>query len=138
MTRIDQIKSLLEKVNLIAWKYRHILQEPQYRFNIFSILRQEDDEVYLHSRFLAELLDPKGGHCQDHALLEAFLQQVGIEGFRGATSCRNPVNGSQMRLLGSAPFRRPQTGSQYTATTVLAAHTLLLDVDRPRAYALLH
>jgi len=82
MTLIDQTQLLLDKVGLITWKYRQILQGPEYRFNVFSILRREDDEVYLHSRFLAELLDPDGGHCQGHALLEAFLQQVGIDGFR--------------------------------------------------------
>lgn len=82
MPDIDQIKRLLKRVELIAWKYRQIFQGPQYRFNIFTILRQEDDEVNLHSRFLAELLDPHGDHCQDCDLLAAFLRQVGIEGFQ--------------------------------------------------------
>lgn len=82
MPDIDQIKQLLKRVELIAWKYRQIIQEPQYRFNIFTILRQEDDEVHLHSRFLAELLDPHGDHCQDCDLLEAFLHQVGVGRFQ--------------------------------------------------------
>ena len=82
MTLIDQIELLLEKVDSITWKYRHVLHGPEYRFNIFTILRREDDEVYLHSRFLAELLDPDGDHCQGDALLDAFLRQIGIEGFR--------------------------------------------------------
>jgi hypothetical protein len=73
---------LLKRVELITWKYRQIIQEPQYRFNIFTILRQEDDEVHLHSRFLAELLDPHGDHCQDCDLLEAFLHQVGVGRFQ--------------------------------------------------------
>lgn len=34
----------------------------KYTFNIFSILRKYDDEVGLHSRFLAELLNPQASH----------------------------------------------------------------------------
>ena len=60
MNQIDQIRLLLDKVDLISWKYEQVLQGPQYRFNVFTILRREDDEVRLHSRFLAELLDPAG------------------------------------------------------------------------------
>ena len=82
MNQIDQLRLLLDKVELISWKYRQVLQGPEYRFNVFSILRREDDEVYLHSRFLAELLDPDGAHCQGYRFLVAFLHQVGIEGFR--------------------------------------------------------
>jgi hypothetical protein len=82
MNQIEQVQLLLEKVELISWKYRQVLQGPEYRFNVFSLLRSEDDEVHLHSRFLAELLDPDGDHCQDDKLLSAFLQRVGIEGFR--------------------------------------------------------
>ncbi len=34
----------------------------KYAFNIFSILRKYDDEVGLHSKFLAELLNPHASH----------------------------------------------------------------------------
>ena len=34
----------------------------RYAFNIFSILRKDDDEVGLHSKFLAELLNPYASH----------------------------------------------------------------------------
>lgn len=82
MNHIDQIQRLLDEVELISSEYRTMPQGPEYRFNIFSILRPQDDEVHLHSRFLAELLDPSGAHCRDDKFLTAFLQQGGIEGFR--------------------------------------------------------
>ena len=82
MNEMDELRLLLERVDLISWKYRQVLQGPEYRFNVFTILRREDDEVYLHSRFLAALLDPQGPHCQGDELLAAFLAQVGIQGFR--------------------------------------------------------
>ena len=81
MTSADQVKDLLAKVGLITWKHQQILQGPEHRFNVFTILRRADDEVYLHSRFLAELLDPDGGHCHGHAFLEALLKRVGITDF---------------------------------------------------------
>lgn len=45
-------------------------------FNVFNVLRMEEDEVRLHSRFIAELLDPRGSHGQGSAFLEMFLRQV--------------------------------------------------------------
>lgn len=39
--------------------------DTKYAFNIFSTLRKHDDEVGLHSKFLAELLNPKGSHGID-------------------------------------------------------------------------
>lgn len=47
-----------ENLNLINKKYK-LLNSNQENFNIFSILRNEYDEVNLHSRFLVELLKIK-------------------------------------------------------------------------------
>lgn len=49
------------------------------RFNIFSILNITTDEVRLHSRFLAELLNPLGLHDQGTMFLEQFLQNIKAE-----------------------------------------------------------
>lgn len=43
------------------------------RFNVFQALRIERRETKLHSRFLAELLDPKGCHGQHDHFLKLFL-----------------------------------------------------------------
>lgn len=50
-------------------------------FNLFSVLRSSSDEVRLHSRFLAFLLDPKASHNQGAALLNLLLTRVGIRNF---------------------------------------------------------
>jgi PD-(D/E)XK nuclease superfamily len=43
-------------------------------FNIFHVLSVERRETKLHSRFLAELLDPRGRHSQGHRFLVQFLE----------------------------------------------------------------
>ncbi len=50
-------------------------------FNLFSVLRSSSDEVRLHSRFLAFLLDPKASHNQGGELLKLLLERLGIEQF---------------------------------------------------------
>ncbi len=67
------LKDLLEKIKPIRLEYKK-LEEKQLRyFNIFSILRREDDEVKLHSRFMCELLNPKAEHEQKEKFLKEFL-----------------------------------------------------------------
>ncbi|MEO4016298.1 PD-(D/E)XK nuclease family protein [Pseudomonas rossensis] len=55
-------------------------------FNLFSVLRTNSDEVYLHSRFLAFLLDPSGAHACGSGLLQAFLEVMKIENFEVETA----------------------------------------------------
>lgn len=50
-------------------------------FNLFSVLRSSSDEVRLHSRFLAFLLDPKAAHNQGTVLLNLLLKRLGIQSF---------------------------------------------------------
>ncbi|MGE8099497.1 PD-(D/E)XK nuclease family protein [Pseudomonas fluorescens] len=66
----------LQTVALLRARY----QRPA-GFNLFSVLRSSSDEVRLHSRFLAFLLDPKATHNQGTALLNLLLKRLGIENF---------------------------------------------------------
>lgn len=66
----------LQTVALLRARY----QRPAY-FNLFSVLRSASDEVRLHSRFLAFLLDPKATHNQGTALLNLLLKRLGIQNF---------------------------------------------------------
>lgn len=50
-------------------------------FNLFSVLRTNSDEVYLHSRFLAFLLNPKASHGCGTALLKTLLEVLHIKDF---------------------------------------------------------
>ena len=54
----------------------------RYGFNVFSVLRSEHDEVNLHSRFLAALLDHRQSPGDSRENLAEFLQQLEIHGFR--------------------------------------------------------
>ena len=47
-------------------------------FNVFSILREESDEVGLHTVFFEALIDPIGTHGCGSALLELFLNELGV------------------------------------------------------------
>lgn len=50
-------------------------------FNLFTLLRSGSDEVRLHSRYLAFLLNPQGAHAAGSKLLRLFLDALNIEDF---------------------------------------------------------
>lgn len=69
--------------NTTFFKHVQLLRDKYYtdfQFNLFSVLRNDSDEVRLHSRFLAEILNPKGSHGFDAQFLAGFLELIGIEG----------------------------------------------------------
>jgi len=76
-----EIINLLEQVNLIKFKYDKIIDSHQFDFNVFTILRNENDEVNLHSMFLYIILNPKGSHHKGDLFLQYFLKAVGIYDF---------------------------------------------------------
>lgn len=45
-------------------------------FNLFRVLRLENDEVRLHSKLIGHLLDPRGSHGQGALFLDIFLACV--------------------------------------------------------------
>jgi len=75
------MENLLDKVGNIVDKFDEIDLLSGSRFNIFSVLKITSDEVKLHSRFLAELLNPLGSHGQGDTFLKFFVQEVGLEEF---------------------------------------------------------
>ncbi|WP_189337913.1 PD-(D/E)XK nuclease family protein [Photobacterium sanguinicancri] len=61
------------------FKYVQLLHEKYTRkpeYNLFSVLRSESDEVRLHSRFLADLLNPNGSHSHHDTFLKLFLKRL--------------------------------------------------------------
>ena len=75
----EQAENLIDKVKLINEKYEKVLNAGEGRFNIFSILRNDHDEVNLHSKFIYELINPLGSHNQGDIFLKIFLKQMNIE-----------------------------------------------------------
>jgi PD-(D/E)XK nuclease superfamily len=51
-------------------------------FNIFSVLKIERREVKLHTRFIAELLDPSGSHGQRDLFLKFFFEKAASCGLK--------------------------------------------------------
>jgi len=66
-----------------------ILKKEKYEkggmFNIFSILGFFSQEVSFHSKFISELLNPKGSHGTKEKFLELFCKQINFQEF----PCRN-------------------------------------------------
>lgn len=67
---------LIQQIALLRAKYHRAAG-----FNLFSLLRSSSDEVKLHSRYLAFLLNPQGAHNAGHKPLQLLLEVLGIEGF---------------------------------------------------------
>ncbi|MEZ9449461.1 PD-(D/E)XK nuclease family protein [Vibrio splendidus] len=76
------IDKLLKEISLINLKYEKLQEVTESDFNVFSILRNESDEVALHSRFIGELLNPEGSHNQGEVFQQIFLQQLQDENLR--------------------------------------------------------
>lgn len=53
-------------------------KEEGKRFNVFSALNMCSDEVRLHSRLLATLLNPKANHGLENEFLKSFLIALGL------------------------------------------------------------
>lgn len=68
--------ALAENVGTVAQTYEKIANASGENFNLFKTLKIESDEVRTHSRFIGELLNPKGSHGMNEAFLEAFLKEV--------------------------------------------------------------
>lgn len=74
---MESYKIFFEKLNLINKKY-NLINSQKEDFNIFSILRNEYDEVNLHSKFIVELLKNKN---YGRKFIERFLEKLEIQVF---------------------------------------------------------
>lgn len=50
------------------------------QFNVMTILRKPTDERYLHSRFIASILDPNAPHGMKEKFLRLFLERLEVQG----------------------------------------------------------
>lgn len=50
------------------------------QFNVMTILRKPTDERYLHSRFIASILDPNAPHGMKEKFLRLFLEKLEVQG----------------------------------------------------------
>lgn len=75
--------------------------EKHNTYNIFQVLRMETDETYLHSAFIADLLNPRGFHKQHEIFLDLFLKNI----------CK-------MELADSAAIKSTSVNVEYTIDKV--------------------
>lgn len=68
-------KAFFDELEVIEQTASAEESDKKHAFNIFSILRKYDDEVGLHSKFLAELLNPIGSHAIDE-FQRLFIDEV--------------------------------------------------------------
>ena len=73
---MDDLKKLLEDIEILNRKNLKLKQKSAEGFNIFSTLLKPSDEVNLHSKFIYELLNPKGSHQQGYLFLNLFFQEI--------------------------------------------------------------
>ncbi len=77
---MSESTELLSRINSIVSSQKEKSSALSERFNIFQVLNITTDEVRLHSKFLAELLDPKGSHEKGSIFLNRFLELTGSTG----------------------------------------------------------
>ena len=90
---INQFKALLSKLSdLHEAEQKRIKQEEEEGkcFNVFSALQLCSDEVRLHSRLLAVLLNPKAKHGLGDKFLKSFLFAIGLPQDY-ISDCKEPI-----------------------------------------------
>lgn len=70
------MENIIGQIKLIKDKYDKIEEINGSKFNVFSLLKLETDEVRTHSRIIAELLNPQGSHSQGAIFLQLFLKEI--------------------------------------------------------------
>lgn len=75
MNNIKNLNYLLRDINVLRKKYEE-RKKNEDNFNLFTILKKDSDEVYLHSRFLSSILDPAGPHVLGTIVLNSFLYRI--------------------------------------------------------------
>jgi hypothetical protein len=79
----SNIGLLLQKIALL--EKEKLLSVKKAGYNVISLIRDETDEVNLHSKIIHDLLNPDGTHQLGQVLLKHFLEEVEVEDF----DCRN-------------------------------------------------
>lgn len=75
---LKDIENLLKKIQVKVTHSKELTKLTGENFNIFSILKLESNENKTHSRFIGELMNPKGSHDMGSIFLSKFLGILGI------------------------------------------------------------
>ena len=70
------INNLLRSVTQVKKHYDEVSKLKGEHFNLFSVIRKENDEVIVHNRMIAELLNPEGSHGLGDIPLHSFIDYI--------------------------------------------------------------
>ena len=76
---IHYIEILLKQIALL--EKEKLLSEKKAGYNVISLIRDETDEVNLHSKILHDLLNPEGRHQLGDLPLKHFLNELELDEF---------------------------------------------------------
>ena len=76
---MHDLEVFFKKIESIEDKYNELNRKNAYDFNLFTLMLKAGDEVNLHSKFIAELLNPKGSHHQGRKFLDLFLEEIRVK-----------------------------------------------------------
>lgn len=72
---------LFDKIETILIKQKNQKLRGLNDYNLLNTVLRPHDEVRLHSRMIASLLDPNGKHYQGSLFLEVFIRILGLDNF---------------------------------------------------------
>lgn len=74
---MDNLKYLLKEINILNQRIKD-REEHEDNFNLFDLMCNRNDEVYLHSRFLSVLLDPQGSHKMKDTFIRLLIDRLDL------------------------------------------------------------
>ena len=73
------MENFLKQVLEISKKHEKLAEQSGNNYNIFNVINVTTNEVRLHSKFISELLNPKGSHGQNDIFLNLFNSLFNID-----------------------------------------------------------
>lgn len=74
---MENLKYLLKEINILNQRIKD-REEHADTFNLFDLMCNRYDEVYLHSRFLSILLDPAGSHKMKDSFVRLLIDKLNL------------------------------------------------------------
>ena len=79
---MEDYKNIFEQIKKFKKEQNRQKQRGLNNYNILTTVLKEHDEVRLHSRMIASLLDPSGEHYQSNLFLDKFLEVLNVPEFQ--------------------------------------------------------
>jgi len=79
---MEDYKKIFEQIKKFKKEQNRQKQRTLNNYNILTTVLKEHDEVRLHSRMIASLLDPSGEHYQSNLFLDKFLEVLNVPEFQ--------------------------------------------------------